>query len=212
MLKNADGDPRHLRCGACGKRWEPARHGGGGHRKYHTDECARDKNCKCPPLHDRCEAKVRVGSRANDKVRVVVTKRAYARWSVVCRCDRIEFTTHRRTIHRSRNHSRTNPRSSRTRRRTAKRCHSSRTFRCRRRVVPPRLPVRFKNDRRCSNSWWNTSPYRPTDASHQTLHRIVSPNSSVWRNATCWAVRSPLLLSRSELGIDNCQATSRWNS
>src|SRR4051812_46449261 len=55
-----------LRCGWCGKRWEPARHRRGHNRKWHTEECARDKDCKCSPLHDKCREQVRVDSRARD--------------------------------------------------------------------------------------------------------------------------------------------------
>jgi len=52
------------RCGKCDGVWYPARHGRGGNRKLHSDECARGKDCKCPPLHDTCREQVRVYSPA----------------------------------------------------------------------------------------------------------------------------------------------------
>ena len=69
-------------CGWCEERWYPARHGSGHNRKLHSEECARNKDCKCPPLHDKCEAEVSVPGSATAKIRVFCTE--FAACVLVC--------------------------------------------------------------------------------------------------------------------------------
>src|SRR4051812_44946862 len=70
-------------CGKCGRQWIKSRHWNGHTRKKHSDDCARDQDCKCPPLHPWCSEEVRAESRPNAKIRVLGVEFA-ARVTLCC--------------------------------------------------------------------------------------------------------------------------------